>query len=286
MSRSSSLLVGFLAFTIGVAFVSSSYSQEERQGGRRGGGGGRFGGGGFRFGGGMFGGGGNELSLLRIPAIQKELGLSGDDKDRADQLAEDLQAEQRETMQKLGIDFGALRDMPQDEREKKMKEMSDAQAKVAAKYQAKVDEMLKPEQSKRLKQIALQTQGAQALGAENVAKDLGLSDDQKKDIAKIQEDAMASMRRGFGRGQEQGQGQEDLQARMEEMRKAGEERDAKLLAVLTDDQRKKFDELKGEAFDVASLRRGPGGFGGGRGGAGGRRGGRGGEGGGRERPPM
>lgn len=100
----------------------------------------------------------------------------------------------------------------------------------------------------------------------------------------------------FGQGGQFGQGgggrggpPSDFRERFENMRKMGEERDAKVLAVLTDKQRDQFEELKGDPFDVSQLRPrwGRGGRGGppgagdqanqgnDRGGGGGRRGGRG-----------
>jgi hypothetical protein len=283
MSRSSSLFIGFLAVVVGVSCASQSFAQQGDREGRRGGG--RFGGGrggAGMFGGGMFGGGMNELALIGNPEVQKELGLSEEEKENVAKLSESLQTDRREAMDKLGIDFSTFRDLPEAEREKKTKEMTDAQAKVNEKYQAKLTELLKPEQSKRLKQITVQAAGTMALRNEDVAKSLKLSDDQKKEIDKITDESAQNMRRGFGQGGQEG-GDVDFQARMEQMRKANEERDAKLLAVLSEEQRKQLDELKGKPFDVAALRpRGFGGPGGGRGG----RGGQPRESTGRQRPPM
>ena len=46
----------------------------------------------------------------------------------------------------------------------------------------------------------------------------------------------------------------DFRERFENMRKMGEDRDAKVLAVLTDKQRQQYEQLKGEPFDVSQLR--------------------------------
>ena len=283
MSRSSSLFIAFLAIVVGVSCASQSLAQQGDREGRRGGG--RFGGGrggAGMFGGGMFGGGGqNQLFLLRNPEVQKDLELSDEQKENAEKLLASYGEDQREAMEKLGVDFGALRELPDAEREKKMKEMGDAQAKVNEKYQAKLSELLKPEQSKRLKQISVQAAGPMALRNDEIVKTLKLSDEQKQDIAKIMDESAQSMRRGFGQGGQEG-GDVDFQARMEQMRKANEARDAKILAVLTEEQQKQLDELKGKPFDVAALRQGFGGPGGGRGG----RGGQPRESTGRQRPPM
>lgn len=54
-------------------------------------------------------------------------------------------------------------------------------------------------------------------------------------------------------------GGQQFQETFEKMRKLNEDRDSQVLAVLTEEQQKEFDELKGEPFDLAKLR--PRGFG-------------------------
>ncbi|HVX59671.1 MAG TPA: hypothetical protein VHC19_03690 [Pirellulales bacterium] len=298
MSRKSSLSIAILAAAVCFSAVHVSQAQDSERGergqrGERGGrGGGRFGrggAGGGMFGGGMFGGPMNEFAMLGIPAVQKDLDLSEGQKESAEKLVASYRDDQQAARENSGFDFGALRDLSQEERQEKMAEFGKKQAesnrKLDEKYQPKLAETLKPEQLKRLKQITLQAAGVQALRSEDVAKTLKLTDEQQEQIAKALQGGFGGGRGGFARrgrddGGEGGQG--DFQARMEEMRKAAEERNAKALAVLSEEQQKEFEELKGKPFDMAQLR--PRGFGGGRGGREG--GGRGRESTGRERPPM
>ena len=181
-----------------------------------------------------------ELLLLDMPAVQKELGLSDEDQDRAERLAGVLLKWQRERVQK-----------------QKMKEATDAQSKLSEESLTKVNDILTPGQSKRLKQIALQTVGTLGLGAKQIGSQLELTDEQKTEINTIIKNSMTDIRHSFARGQ--GESREDFQARMEEIRKAVAERDAKLLAVLNEDQRKQFDELQGKPFDISALGSGFGG---------------------------
>jgi hypothetical protein len=135
-----------------------------------------------------------------------------------------------------------------------------------------VDEVLMPNQRDRLKQITVQAQGTGALSDEEVAKELGLSDDQEKQIQQVRQEAAEKMRENFRPG---AGGDGDREARREQFQKAQKETDDKVLAVLTSEQRDKFEKMKGEKYeDVSELRFGGfGGFGGPGGGRGQRRGG-------------
>jgi hypothetical protein len=144
----------------------------------------------------------------------------------------------------------------------------------AREEKAKLAEILLPHQLKRLNEIFVQQNGVSALQDEDIAKELGINDAQKTKLAEIRTanqtamgELMRSMFQGGGGG---GGGDRDAnRAKMEEARKAG---DAKLLAVLTPDQQKKFEDMKGKPFAMPEgAGRGPGGPGGGRpGGTGGR----------------
>jgi hypothetical protein len=131
---------------------------------------------------------------------------------------------------------------------------------------AKLAEILLPHQLERLTQIYVQLAGVEALRDEEVAKELGISDAQAAKLTEVRnanrEELGPQMRELFGGG---GGDRDAIRAKMDELRKAG---DAKILAVLTSEQQKKFEELKGKPFKM------PEGFGrGGPGGGPGRRGG-------------
>jgi hypothetical protein len=124
---------------------------------------------------------------------------------------------------------------------------------------AKIAEILLPHQLKRLTEIYVQQAGVGALQDEDIAKELGISDGQKAKLAEVQQanrEAMGAQMRELYQGG--GGDREAARAKMDEMRKAG---DAKVLAVLSADQQKKFEELKGKPFDMpeGAGRGGPGG---------------------------
>lgn len=139
-------------------------------------------------------------------------------------------------------------------------------AERAKEEKARLAEILLPEQMKRLNEIFVQVAGVSALDDEDIAKDLGISAAQKTKLEEVRNqnrESMGAAMREMFQGGGGGGNQEANRAKMDEMRKAN---DAKLLAVLSSDQQKKFEELKGKPFQMPEGfgRGGPGGPGRGR----------------------
>jgi len=109
---------------------------------------------------------------------------------------------------------------------------------------AKLAEILLPNQIKRLNEIFVQVNGVRALEDEDIAKELGISEAQKAKLAEVRQ-ANGEAMRNQGREAFAGLDEAGRAAKFAEMRK---ESDAKLLAVLTPDQQKKFEEMKGKPF--------------------------------------
>lgn len=215
-----------------------------------GGGGGR---GGFRGMGGGFGGGG-VAGLVAIEEVQKELSITDEQKAGLGKIQEEMRASFQ------GFDFQGLRDLGEEERNKKMEEFRKKGQETAKKVEGQVKELLNEEQWARLGELRIQREGVGALSREEVAKDLALTDEQKEKIAKLSE----SLRPQFGRGGPGGGGGE--RPNFEEIRAQREKTEGEILAVLTDDQKAKLEKMKGEKFDFPRPM-----FGGGQGGGRGRR---------------
>lgn len=250
MLRTRSVL-GALAMVLTASLVMA---QEQPGRGRRGG----FGGGGF---GGMMG---SPVGLLRMPEVRKELSLTEDQNKQVD---EALAQSNPGRGGGAGGGGGNFQNLSQEEQQKRMEEMRKRMDEATA----SVKKVLTPEQNKRLDQLALQRQGASALARPEIAKDLGLSAEQKEKIETIQE----SSRPQFGNFRDLSD--EQRQKAFAEMQEKQQKAQTEMLAVLTDEQKTKFSEMKGKEFTFPQG--GPGG-----GGFGGRPGGPGGAGGQRERP--
>jgi Spy/CpxP family protein refolding chaperone len=178
---------------------------------------------------GMFGGG-SPAMLLTQKSVQEELKLTPEQVKKVEAFA----AKQRET-------FQGLRDLDQDARREKMQQL-------AKEGEQTVKDTLNADQQKRLRQISLQQQGAFALANPQIAKKLGLSDDQQAKIKDVMADAQEKMRDAF-----QGGFNDETRKKMQEIRK---ETNTKALAVLTDEQKAKWKAMTGKRF-TGEIRFGP-----------------------------
>ena len=258
MRRSFFLAIGLVLVATLVVEAQPPQGRGQRKGGpRRGGFSGRMMGGGPRF---------SLDQLLRNDKVREELDLLDDQVDQLKKLGESMRSGRP--------DFSKFREMSQEEREKFMADMRKKMEKRAREAEAKIKDILLPEQWDRLQEIRIQASGTGALLMKEVQQKIKLSEEQVAKIRKTMEDSqremMTKMREMF-----QGGNREGLREKIGEMRK---EIEKKVLGDLTSDQREAFEKLKGEKIEIDLSR----GFG--RGGAGGRRGRPGGEGQRRGRP--
>jgi Spy/CpxP family protein refolding chaperone len=211
-------------------------------------------------GGGGRGGFGGPGMLIQNQSVQKELKLTDDQiqkiKDATTSINEKHKGER-----------DAVRSLQGDEQREKRQELG---KKIASETNEALAGILKPEQSKRLKEITLQRDGPRAFNSEEVQKALKLTDEQNDKIKTINEDAAKDMRelappggrRGAGGG---GGGVVDQSVFKEFMTKAAalnKETMDKISSVLTDDQKKAWKDMTGQPFEIKfeapQGRRGPG----------------------------
>ena len=185
------------------------------------------------FGGGF--GGGGPIGLLNNPGVQKELKLDEAQIEKAGELS----TETREQMMGLREQIGNLQG---PEAFTKMQELSKPINEAALKT---AGEFLKPEQLKRLHQIEIQQRGpAGALADAEIAKKLKVTKDQETKVKSIladQQSAMGELRASFG---------QDRQAAMQKIQALRKETNAKVVALMSEEQLKSWKELTGEPFEV------------------------------------
>jgi hypothetical protein len=236
-----------MALTVGlvVALAGIAAAQPPRGQGRGGFGGG-FGGYGF---------------LIRNEAVQKELKL---DKEQADKAAEAA----TKVREKYTDELAKLRDLEQEERRTKQRELNQ---KINDETVKAIGEVLKPEQMARLKQIELQQAGFAAYTRSDVQSALKLTAEQKEKVKTITDKANTDIREAMGgpgqggrqRGQGgaggpgRGTGRGGFGAGNEKVTAIRKETNEKLVAVLTDDQKKTWKELTGAEFTVPLTRPAP-----------------------------
>jgi Spy/CpxP family protein refolding chaperone len=179
-------------------------------------------------------------TLLTAEAVQKELALTDDQKARLQKLRNERTAEGQAF-------FAKFMGLPQSEMERRMEE----RAKESRQNIAKI---LTPDQSARLDEINIQVVGIAALGFESVAEKIGLTDGQKIQLKNLADETGRRLVELFPTNQTQ---LRDPKARQERRKKQDEikaERNDKALAILTEEQKSKFEKLKGEKFDIGSIR--------------------------------
>jgi hypothetical protein len=179
-----------------------------------------------------FGGSGGGTMLLGQESVQQELKLSPEQIKQVDEYL----PKQRET-------FSGLRDLSQQERRQKLAELAKAN-------QGALGSILDETQQARLKQIALQQRGTQALADPEVAEAVGLDDEQKGRVRELDSEARAEMQKLF---QDFRAGDRtELRKKFEAARNAVSER---IQALLTPEQQAKWKDLVGEPFqgEIRSL---------------------------------
>ncbi|RLS56245.1 MAG: hypothetical protein DWH91_07540 [Planctomycetota bacterium] len=211
-------------------------------------GGGRGGfGGGRGFGGGVSG-------LLMMAEVQKEIGVTDEQKAELTKIGESLRPQQGQG----GFNPEEFRSLSEEDRAKRFEEMRKQGEERAKKAEEAIKAALKPEQWARLSELRNQREGVSALSRADVQKALGLSEEQVGKVKTIS-DARRAGGGGFG-----GFGRDGDQSE-EEMRKAREERDARekkyqedMAGVLTADQKAAWEKMLGAKFEFPAR----GGFGG------------------------
>ena len=108
-----------------------------------------------------------------------------------------------------------------------------------------VKAILTEQQNKRFAELRIQFDGPSALYRDDVAKQLGLTEDQKKKLDDIRNASMQAMRDQMQQARDNGDDREAMRSEMQKMREAN---DKQILGVLTDDQRKKWDAMQGKKF--------------------------------------
>ena len=168
----------------------------------------------------------NAAMLLRNEKVQDELKLSDD---------------QKADLKKVGDRYGddirkAFMDMDFKKAQELIKTAGDEAEKV-----------LKPDQTKRLKQIELQASGLGAFEKEDVQTALKLTDKQKKDIADQKEEIEKDAK---DLGENAKGDREKMREVFTKVRAMRNDAMTKVLDSFSDEQKKAWKEMTGEKFEV------------------------------------
>lgn len=238
---------------LAVSLVSTAIAQDQKreQGqGRRPGG---FGGG-LRTAGGGFG----NFSLVTLPEVQKELGVSDEQKTKLEDVVKDVGDQAR---QGGNLSLQEIQNLSNEERQKRFEEMRKKNEELAKKANEAIAKILDAKQNERYGQLQLQREGVAAIARAEIADKMKLTKEQKEKVAKIQEEGRSAQRGGGNFAQLSDEERRELFTKAQAAR---EKVTADLAAVLTADQKASWEKMLGAKFDFPAPR----GFGGGRPGGG------------------
>ena len=183
---------------------------------------------------------GSLLGLLRLEQVQKEMKLNEEQTTKVNQLVEKLGAEMREQ-------YGALREIEdRDQRRAKMTELGD---QFDDKVREQLRDVVEREQMMRLYQIRMQVRPvADSLANRYVVRRLKLTEEQQKKVAEIAKESQARQSELFAGMREASE--EKRGEVFQKLRQLRSDADEKALALLTDEQKQAFEEMKGEKIEL------------------------------------
>lgn len=165
------------------------------------------------------------IQLLQVAEVQEELKLSAEQKQKADAAHDEFMSARRQIFAEVDKESG--------ERGSKMKELKEKTAENLAK-------VLDDAQRKRMGEISLQVNGASELDNKEIAEELKITPEQKKQLAEVRKANAKARREALKALEEGGEG-----SRSEKLSELQADGDKKLLEVLTAEQRKQFEEMQG-----------------------------------------
>ena len=177
------------------------------------------------------------LSLTRYPMVQKELALTDDQIKKLATLRDEYMAE--------------LKDANTQARQVGIIPTRDSAQKRNYKFKPRVAEILTPKQTERISQIHLQQAGFRVYSDPDFTKALSISKEQLDKIGLIHDGFATRKRATFG---DDGLGGGTEDERMKKLQEMETTRENDLEAVLTVDQKKLFDQMKGAKFDLARFK--------------------------------
>jgi hypothetical protein len=168
--------------------------------------------------------------------VQEELKLSDEQKQK-------LQKRLQGTVQDAMQFFQKLDDRKPEEREQ---ELSSYRQGAQEKLATFLNETLKDGQLKRLRQLELQQQGPFALGQPDVAQELKITDEQRNQFVMVVQEMQTKIEPLIKEAQSGGN-PEEIRPRVMKIRR---EHEGRIEALLSDGQKKQWQEMLGEPLDL------------------------------------
>lgn len=181
--------------------------------------------------------------LLRSDQVKEELKVTEEqDTKISDVLSAHLERSRQE------VSFRGVRELPREERRERIAEVRKKRRALVKETEKKLEALLTQDQVRRLDEILLQQRGARGLLEKATARTLELTSEQTEKLRAVfawAREARAKLLREV-----RGQGREAVEKTEEKISEIRKEMDGKALAVLTAEQKHKYEKLKGKPFEL------------------------------------
>ena len=233
------LRTGWTGLVVALLLAGLVVAQEGEKKGRRGRGG-------FGRGRGMMRMGGlpDAAALLLIPKVREELDLVDEQIADLKKLGESMRPQGRRERPNF-------REMSEEQRREYFEKMRKEREKRQAELNAKIKEILMPEQWERLQQIRIQAGGFRAFLSQELQQKLKITEEQLEKIRTTAQQHFQEMREQLRSAFQSG----DREKLREAIAKGQKEVMEKVLGILSDSQREAYKKLTGEPFEVPQQRR-------------------------------
>ncbi len=190
------------------------------------------------------------IALASIEAVQSEIEMLGDQVQELTTLQEELRGD-RGTQTRRGRgeadnNENLTEEEIQNQREERRTQAMGQAAENAKKADEGLRDILLDHQYARLREVYVQALGTAAFQDEVIAKELKITEKQRTEMQEASTEAREAAMEEFAKLRESGD-RESMREKFAEMR---EESEAKVLSVLSTEQKSSFEKMKGEAFEI------------------------------------
>lgn len=185
------------------------------------------------------------LELLQSDQVKQELKITDEQAGKIQQVSQNFRQELKQTYSGLN-----LSGLPPEQQSQKLQEVSGQVQQDIDQTRQEIGKVLTPEQVNRFKQISLQIYGFGVLNSDQFTQDLKLTADQEKQLNDLRQQVVEKMRASWEVPPTDAQKRtEVIDANRKRMEQILQQSNEEALAVLTPEQKKTLDTLKGEKFN-------------------------------------
>lgn len=203
---------------------------------------------------------GDTARLLAFKSVQEDLKMDDKQVTKVGEWAKGFVQRAIEIKKNKGLPLPGVADPTPEQHIELVEKMCVIMSEINNVTYEELGKILRKEQIERLKQITLQDIGVRAFLSDDVISALKLTDKQQSSLKQLRSDYQKTI---YDTQRERTLGDRDIsdKERLEkrekynkEMRELGKKYLGKSIAILDDEQKRKWKEMTGEAFDLEKLR--------------------------------